>query len=93
MLQLYCELLNILSLNRGTRYQIIDHKLYRDKDCMFPSRCSGIEHFIKAVIEHLPDMELVINTRDWPQSSRHFGQPLPIFSFSKVASLWFSPPT
>nr|CAG4647963.1 EOG090X07KN [Moina brachiata] len=69
---------------RGTKYQIMNHKLYRDKDCMFPSRCSGIEHFIKAVIEHLPDMEFIVNTRDWPQASRHFGQPLPIFSFSKT---------
>jgi len=69
---------------RGTKYQILNHKLYRDGDCMFPSRCSGIEHFILKVIRDVPDTELVINTRDWSQSSKHFGQPLPIFSFSKT---------
>jgi EGF-domain serine glucosyl/xylosyltransferase len=35
--------------HRGTKYQIIDHKLYRQKDCMFPGRCAGIEYFIKKV--------------------------------------------
>ncbi|KAL3852426.1 hypothetical protein ACJMK2_016066 [Sinanodonta woodiana] len=50
---------------------------------MFPARCSGVEHFILEVINSLPDMELVINTRDWPQSDK-FGNPLPVFSFSKV---------
>jgi len=69
---------------RGSRYQIIGHKLYRDRDCIFPSRCSGVEYFIKKVIHSLPDMEFVINTRDWPQISHHFGPPLPVFSFSKV---------
>lgn len=29
-------------------------------------------------------MEFIINTRDWPQISRHFGEFLPVFSFSKV---------
>lgn len=24
--------------NKGTHYQIINHKLYREKDCMFPFR-------------------------------------------------------
>ena len=69
---------------RGTLYQIINGKLYRDKNCMFPSRCSGVEHFIKKIIHKLPDMEFVVNTRDWPQVSRHFGSPIPVFSFSKV---------
>ena len=51
---------------------------------MFPSRCSGIEHFLLRIIKQLPDLEFIVNTRDWPQVNRHFGQPLPIFSFSKV---------
>ncbi|KAK3103887.1 hypothetical protein FSP39_022651, partial [Pinctada imbricata] len=68
---------------RGTHYQIINHKLYRENDCMFPARCSGVEHFILDVIKKLPDMELVVNSRDWPQSSK-FQPPLPVFSFSKV---------
>nr|CAG4641759.1 EOG090X07KN [Eurycercus lamellatus] len=69
---------------RGTRYQIIDHKLFREKNCLFPSRCSGIEHFIHQVMDQLPNMEFIVNTRDWPQVSHHFGSPLPIFSFSKT---------
>jgi len=71
--------------DRGTHYQIIGHKLYRQSDCMFPFRCSGVEHFILEIIKDLPDMELLINTRDWPQSPKH-GSPLPIFSFSKPLS-------
>lgn len=69
---------------RGTFYQIINGKLYRQKECMFPSRCAGIEHFLLLIINDLPDMEFVINTRDYPQSSKYFNEPLPIFSFSKV---------
>ncbi len=30
------------------------------------SRCSGVEHFIKQCIQDLPNMELVINVRDFP---------------------------
>lgn len=70
--------------SRGTLYQIIDGKLYRDKNCMFPSRCAGIEYFISKFKANVSDISLVINTRDYPQSSKHFGQALPIFSFSKT---------
>ncbi|XP_012228457.2 O-glucosyltransferase rumi homolog [Linepithema humile] len=69
---------------RGTFYQIIGGKLYRDKDCSFPSRCAGIEHFLLKVIGNLSDMDLVINTRDYPQSGEYFGNALPVFSFSKT---------
>lgn len=69
---------------RGTFYQIIDHELYRERDCMFPSRCSGIEHFILKIIDKLPDLEMVINTRDWPQIHRSYGMKMPVFSFSKT---------
>ena len=71
-------------LFRGTKYQIIGHKLYRDKDCLFPSRCSGVEHFLRKIKDQLPDMELVINTRDWAQVNQYFGSAMPVFSFSKV---------
>lgn len=67
----------------GVHYQIIDHKLYRQDDCMFPFRCSGVEHFLLELIQDLPDMELVINVKDWPQVPRQ-RDPLPVFSFSKV---------
>lgn len=32
-------------------------------------------------------MEFVVNTRDWPQVSRHFGEIFPVFSFSKVKTV------
>lgn len=51
---------------------------------MFPSRCAGIEYFLLKLAPGLTDMDLVINIRDYPQSSKYFGDPLPIFSFSKV---------
>ncbi|KAM3585359.1 uncharacterized protein V6R79_015385 [Siganus canaliculatus] len=69
----------------GTHYQIIGHKLYREHNCMFPARCSGVEHFILEVIDRLPDLEMVVNVRDYPQMP-HWVQPtLPVFSFSKTA--------
>lgn len=54
----------------GTKYQIINHKLYRQPSCMFPSRCEGIEYFLKEIIDEMPDIEMLINCRDWPQIDR-----------------------
>ncbi|XP_065095116.1 O-glucosyltransferase rumi homolog [Ochlerotatus camptorhynchus] len=70
----------------GTKYQIVNHRLYRQKDCMFPARCSGVEHFIKPNLPNLPNMELIINCRDWPQINRHWGhqEKLVVLSFSKT---------
>ena len=51
----------------GVHYQIIDHKLYREKDCMFGARCKGVEHYLLKIIHHLPDVELIINVFDWPK--------------------------
>lgn len=64
----------------GTKYQIISNKLYRDSNCMFPARCAGIEHFLKANIQKLPDLEMIVNTRDWPQINIHHVS-LPDFFF------------
>ncbi|XP_055902318.1 O-glucosyltransferase rumi homolog [Eupeodes corollae] len=72
-------------LSYGTKYQIVDHTLYRQKACMFPSRCSGIEHFIKPLLKELPNMEMVVNCRDWPQIMRDRGPKGPVLSFSKTA--------
>uniref|UniRef100_A0A8C9TGE2 Protein O-glucosyltransferase 1 n=1 Tax=Scleropages formosus TaxID=113540 RepID=A0A8C9TGE2_SCLFO len=69
----------------GTHYQIIDHKLYREQNCMFPARCSGVEHFILEVIDRLPDMEMVINVRDYPQVPGWMHPVQPVLSFSKTA--------
>lgn len=71
------------SYGKGVKYQLIDHQLYRSPDCLFPSRCAGIEYFIKNLRAELPDFECIINVYDWPQVSRHQGFHLPVFSFSK----------
>lgn len=74
--------------SHGTVYQIIDRKIYRQKDCNFPSRCSGVEHFLKKILKKvsLPNMELVINVRDYPQILPHYGRQGPVLSFSKTDS-------
>ncbi|XP_012731301.2 protein O-glucosyltransferase 1 [Fundulus heteroclitus] len=69
----------------GTHYQIIAHQLYREHSCMFPARCSGVEHFILEVIDRLPDLEMVVNVRDYPQVPGWVQPILPVFSFSKTA--------
>lgn len=47
-------------------------------------RCSGVEHFILEVIDRLPDLEMVVNVRDYPQVPNWVQPVLPVFSFSKV---------
>ncbi|KAJ8920943.1 hypothetical protein NQ315_015736 [Exocentrus adspersus] len=71
--------------SKGTKYQIIQNTLYRDESCMFPARCAGIEHFLLELLPKLPDMEFIINTRDWPQIHKHYGVFGPVFSFSKTS--------
>lgn len=51
---------------------------------MFPSRCAGVEYFILKILDKLPDMDFVINTRDYPQVNKLFGDLKPVFSFSKT---------
>ena len=75
---------------RVTKYQIIRGELYRSEDCMFPFRCVGIEHFLLELAPSLPDLEILINTRDWPQIHRATSQPLPVFSFSKTGEHYVS---
>lgn len=55
----------------GTKYQIINKKIYRDASCLFPSRCEGIEYFLKTNIHKIPDIEMIVNCRDWPQINIH----------------------
>ncbi|XP_077370474.1 protein O-glucosyltransferase 1 [Festucalex cinctus] len=69
----------------GTHYQIIGHKLYREHNCMFPARCSGVEHFILELIDKLPDLEMVVNVRDYPQVPNWVQPTVPVFSFSKTS--------
>ncbi|XP_041439109.1 protein O-glucosyltransferase 1 S homeolog isoform X1 [Xenopus laevis] len=76
---------NVLSRKLGTHYQIINHRLYREEECMFSARCSGVEHFLLELLPNLPDMELVINVRDYPQVPSWMNPVIPIFSFSKTS--------
>lgn len=48
-------------------------------------RCKGVEHFILEIIDKLPDMEMRINVRDYPQVPK-WSNPLPVFSFSKTGN-------
>ncbi|XP_013148472.1 PREDICTED: O-glucosyltransferase rumi homolog [Papilio polytes] len=74
-----------IAVTKGTKYQIIDGQVYRQKDCHFPARCAGVEHYLVALAPKLPNMELAINTRDWPQVNQAWGhQRAPVFSFSKT---------
>ncbi|XP_017777227.1 PREDICTED: O-glucosyltransferase rumi homolog [Nicrophorus vespilloides] len=74
--------------SKGTKYQIINNRLYREKSCMFPARCIGIEHFLLQLLPKLPDMDLIINTRDWPQIAKNYGPFGPVFSFSKTSDYY-----
>lgn len=60
--------------------------LYKSsQDCLFPSRCDGVEHFLLKISSKLPDFEIVVNNNDWPFIKKYFHpQPLPLFSFSKT---------
>ena len=85
---------------KGVHYQVIGKKLYREKNCLFPGRCEGVEHFILQIVQDLPDLELVINIRDWAQvpcrsrsddcigTGVNHGDISPVFSFSKD-SKWY----
>lgn len=75
-------------ISRTTKYQVVEGKLYRSKDCMFPFRCEGIEHFLLQLVPTLPDTEFVVNTRDWPQLSKYVVNKLPVFSFSKTEEFY-----
>ncbi|XP_072100485.1 protein O-glucosyltransferase 1 isoform X1 [Mobula birostris] len=72
----------------GSHYQIIKGKLYRQDNCMFPARCSGVEHFILEIIDELPDMEFVLNVRDYPQIPKWMQPIKPVLSFSKTAEYY-----
>lgn len=63
---------------------IFNHDLYREPKCMFPARCEGIEYFLSKIQLNTPDVEFILNTRDWPQIIKNFGDSKPVFSFSKV---------
>lgn len=66
------------------KYQILGGKLYRSRECLFPPRCRGIEHFLLELAPELPDLEFLVNVQDLPVT--RLAHPLPVFSFSKIPS-------
>lgn len=65
----------------GTKFQIINNKIYREPNCLFPSRCAGIEYFLKTNIRKIPDLEMIVNCRDWPQINiQHVSDLVVLFS-------------
>ncbi|KNC87174.1 hypothetical protein SARC_00702 [Sphaeroforma arctica JP610] len=84
----------LASTRLGILYQIIDGKLYRsggiseDKRCVFSMRCDGVEHMLHAVLDThkerpMPNVEFVLNERDYPMITAQSEVALPVFSFSR----------
>lgn len=74
------------ALKLGVHYQFIDGRIYRQKACLFPARCEGVEYFFKKIVKSFShDLELVVNVHDYPKVSKHFA-PTVVFSFSKTHS-------
>ena len=71
-----------LALQLGVHYKIIEGNIYRQGICPFPSRCNGIEYFLKQIAHELSDIEFVLNVNDHPKVPK-YNQPIPLFSFSK----------
>ena len=56
-----------LASRNSVTYQIIKGRVFRSKDCLFPLRCRGVEHFLLKSAKKLDrDVELVLNPNDWP---------------------------
>jgi len=86
------ELIRMRDQYKLSVYKIRNNKLFRSPRCFFPARCEGIEyHLLKTLVKAnktknaMPDMDIFINTRDYPMVGKYFNEkrPLPIFSFSK----------
>ncbi|KAK1802864.1 hypothetical protein P4O66_021403 [Electrophorus voltai] len=58
------------------------------ENCSCHIRCSGVEHFILTMVDRLPDTEMVINVRDYPQVPQWVQPVLPVLSFSKTPEYW-----
>ncbi|XP_048406289.1 protein O-glucosyltransferase 1 isoform X2 [Stegostoma tigrinum] len=57
-------------------------------NCSCHQRCSGVEHFILEIIDQLPDMEFVLNVRDYPQVPNWMKPIRPVLSFSKTSEYY-----
>ncbi|KAH8357250.1 hypothetical protein KR084_012129, partial [Drosophila pseudotakahashii] len=66
----------------GTFYQIIRGRIYRQENCSNPKRCADVEDLLLDIVGDLPDLEFVLNVRDWPQVHFLSGLSGPVFSYS-----------
>uniref|UniRef100_A0A0A9WEI7 O-glucosyltransferase rumi n=1 Tax=Lygus hesperus TaxID=30085 RepID=A0A0A9WEI7_LYGHE len=73
-----------LGYQRGVKYVVLNKRIYRQKDCLFPSRCEGVDYFLNSIRKAIPDTHFVVNFHDWPQINKHFQGKVPVFSFSKT---------
>jgi protein glucosyltransferase len=55
---------------QSVSYRLIGGRLFRSAHCLFPSRCEGVDHFLLKLKDRLPDLEMVVNTHDWPFINR-----------------------
>eukprot|EP00095_Tigriopus_kingsejongensis_P001991 maker-scaffold1340_size46339-snap-gene-0.9 protein:Tk01991 transcript:maker-scaffold1340_size46339-snap-gene-0.9-mRNA-1 annotation:"o-glucosyltransferase rumi homolog" len=76
----------LAAAKQAVHYQIIDGQVYRSRQCLFPTRCEGVDHFLQKIAPRLKkNIELVVNNHDWPFMHKQFEKrPLPLFSFSKT---------
>ncbi|EDW80613.2 uncharacterized protein Dwil_GK11623 [Drosophila willistoni] len=68
----------------GTLYKVIGSRLYRSDNCAYPSRCASVEELLLNIVRDLPDLEFVLNVRDWPQIHFLSGLSGPVFSYSST---------
>ncbi|XP_037712707.1 O-glucosyltransferase rumi isoform X2 [Drosophila subpulchrella] len=70
----------------GTFYQVIRGRIYRQENCSNPKRCADVDDLLLDIAGDLPDLELVLNVRDWPQVHFLSGLSGPVFSYSTTDS-------
>ncbi|XP_017082742.2 O-glucosyltransferase rumi [Drosophila eugracilis] len=66
----------------GTYYQVIRGRIYRQANCSHPKRCADVEDLLLKIASDLPNLEFVLNVRDWPQVHFLSGLSGPVFSYS-----------
>ncbi|EDW23732.1 GL23775 [Drosophila persimilis] len=66
----------------GVVYQVIDGRIYRQPEVPHPKRCADVEDMLLGIAGELPNVEFILNVRDWPQVPFLSGFTGPVFSHS-----------
>ncbi|XP_020799613.1 O-glucosyltransferase rumi [Drosophila serrata] len=66
----------------GTLYKVIRGRIYRQENCSHPRRCDNVDELLLDMAVDLPDLEFVLNVRDWPQVHFLSGLSGPVLSYS-----------